>query len=243
MSKLPRILSEIIAHKEAMNARKSFKSVLEKPGLSVIAEIKRKSPSKGVLAEISDPKKLAEKYILDGASAISVLTDEAFFGGSFKDLQVVSSCAVPVLCKDFILHKNQIIEAKLHQANAILLIVAVFEYDMLRFKRLYDFAQQLSLDVLVEVHTLEELEAVLEMGVDIIGINNRNLETFEVDINTALTLKAHIPEGVLTVAESGIASKDACDQLIVAGFDGVLIGEAFVKVGGAHFSGDANEPN
>jgi indole-3-glycerol phosphate synthase len=203
----------------------------------VIAEIKRKSPSKGSLASIKDPVELAKRYVLGGASALSILTDEAFFGGSINDLTQVADAlrnqSIPIIRKDFIIDQLQIAEAAVAGASAVLCIVSVLGTQT---KALLEFAHSLNLDVLVEIHDQEELKIALESGADIIGINNRNLHTFDVDTNRALQIVASIPDNIIKVAESGITDSLAARQYYQAGFGAVLIGEALVKSNDpAHF--------
>lgn len=208
---------------------KSFKKSLCNDSLSIIAEIKRKSPSKGNLALITDPVALAKQYVEGGASAISVLTDETFFSGSIDDLiQVASALSElnpPVLRKDFIIDKRQIDEAYNAGADAILAIVAVLGN---RTKEIIEYANVRNLDVLVEVHDEYELDMALVSGAEIIGINNRNLKTFQIDTQVSLQLVGAIPKNIIKVAESGILSPELAKQYRQAGFDAVLIGEALV---------------
>lgn len=225
-------LVEIIARKkkevEKLCHRPSFKDALTAPGLSVIAEIKRKSPSKGHISEIRDPVALAQSYQAGSASAISVLTDKEGFGGSLHDLSAVSAACpnMPVLRKDFIVHPLQLIESMRAGADAVLLIVAVLQQQTADFIK---EAKRLHLDVLVEVHTEAELEIALNAEADIIGINNRNLNTFEVDLKTAEHLVKNIPAGIIKVAESGIKRPEDTRLMHELGFDAVLIGEALVQ--------------
>lgn len=211
-------------------AVKSFKSSLKQSSLSVIAEIKRRSPSKGPLADIQDAVKLAQTYVEGGANAISVLTDERFFGGCLKDLSNVSLALnakpQPVLRKDFIINEIQIAEAILAGADAILVIVAVLG---MRTKDMVLKARELNIDALVEVHNHEELELALESGAEIIGINNRDLKTMHMNTNLAFELVGSIPDGIVKVAESGILDPSLAQEYYQAGFDAVLIGEALVK--------------
>lgn len=208
----------------------SFKQAIQASSFSVIAEIKRQSPSKGMLAPIPDPSALAERYILSGASALSVLTDQPFFGGSLHDLIQVARYAakqnIPVLRKDFIVDAIQIAEAALSGASAVLLIVAVLGN---KIKPLLEFAHSLQLDVLVEIHDENELQIALSSGADIIGINNRDLKTFVVDTEHALNLRKEIPDHIIKVAESGITQPLLANRYRDAGFHAVLIGEALVK--------------
>ncbi|MCH9633449.1 MAG: Indole-3-glycerol phosphate synthase [Chlamydiae bacterium] len=206
---------------------KLFEKALCSEKLSVIAEIKRKSPSKGPLSPIENPVKLAHQYMQAGANALSILTDASFFGGSIEDLKSVSKTlnCPPILRKDFIIDPYQIAETKKMGATAILLIVAVVQK---RLKEYQEIAHQLGLDCLVEVHNEEELEIALDAKSPIIGINNRNLKTFEVDLNISRKVIKKIPEKVIKVAESGIMKLDDAKQLKEWGFDCVLIGEMLV---------------
>ncbi|MFZ1084872.1 MAG: indole-3-glycerol phosphate synthase TrpC [Terracidiphilus sp.] len=201
-------------------------------GPAVIAEIKKASPSKGLIRADFEATELARSYFAGGAAALSVLTDEPFFQGSLRNLEMASA-AVPLPClrKDFIVDAYQIAEARAHHADAILLIAAALEDDEL--KRFSQAAHALSLDVLVEVHTAEELDRVLdalgESGADAIGVNNRNLKTFEVHLETSLELAERIPVGVVSVTESGIATPADLARLRTAGFDAFLIGESLMR--------------
>ena len=208
---------------------KSLRHALKNEKLSVIAEIKRRSPTKGKIAAIKNPVSLAMEYIYGGANAISVLTDNFFFGGSLQDMMAVSRAlkdiACPVLRKDFIVDKYQIYEAVAAGADAVLLIVAVLGD---KTKEFLEIANDMNIEALVEVHTKIELEFAIESGAEIIGINNRDLNTFQVDINRSLELVGLIPEGVVKVSESGVSSPDTAKKLKDAGFDAVLVGEALV---------------
>lgn len=217
------LLAKPMSHhyfKQALNATTS---------LAVIAEIKRRSPSKGNLATIAQPVELAKKYISGGAKAISILTDETFFGGHLNDLHQVTDTfkpnVAPVLRKDFIIDKIQIAEAYVANASAILLIVAVVKN---KLKELLDYAHAIGLDVLVEVHDMAELQLAIDCHAEIIGINNRNLKTFVVDTACAERLIKHIPKHIITVAESGILTHAQARRYHEAGFNAVLIGEALV---------------
>lgn len=207
----------------------SFKNALQSSSLSVIAEIKRRSPSKGMLAPILDPCNLAERYILGGANALSILTDNEFFGGHIDDLVQVAKTvhrqSIPIIRKDFIIDNVQIAEAAVAGASAVLCIVAVLG---LKTKALLEFARSMHIDVLVEIHNHEELNIALDCGADIIGINNRNLKTFILDNNCALQLVTAIPDTIIKVAESGIRDPLLAQHYYQAGFDAVLIGEALV---------------
>lgn len=208
--------------------RKSFKETLLRNSPAIIAEIKRRSPSKGDLASIADVSALALQYAQGGAAAISVLTD-AEFGGSLKDLQqvatVLQASETAVLRKDFVLESIQIEEAILTGADAILLIVAILKEKTVELLRT---ANQLGIETIVEVHNLEELKYALSIDAQIIGVNNRNLTSFTVDPNIALQLKSHIPQEVLAIAESGIQTPDEAKIYIDAGYHALLIGESLV---------------
>jgi indole-3-glycerol phosphate synthase len=201
-------------------------------GIAVIAEIKKASPSKGLIRADFDVAKLARSYFAGGAAALSVLTDEPFFQGSLRNLELASA-AVPLPClrKDFTVDDYQIVEARAHCADAILLIAAALtDAELGRFSQA---AHSLSLDVLVEVHTAAELDRVLdtlgETGADVIGVNNRDLGTFDVRLETSLELAERIPRCVVRVAESGIATTEDVARLRAAGFDAFLIGESLMR--------------
>ncbi len=201
-------------------------------GVAVIAEIKKASPSKGLIRADFDAAKLARSYFAGGAAALSVLTDEPFFQGSLRNLELASAAApLPCLRKDFTVDEYQIVEARAHGGDAILLIAAALtDGEVQRFAQL---ARELLLDVLVEVHTAAELDRVLntlgETGADAIGVNNRDLGTFEVRLETSLELVGRIPRGVVRVAESGIATAEDMARLRAAGFDAFLIGESLMR--------------
>lgn len=196
--------------------------------LSIIAEIKRASPSKGRIANHIDPIKLAKDYERFGATAISVLTDSTYFKGSFTDLKAVSQAVnIPVLCKDFIIDPIQIDHAKVSGAQIILLIVAALSPEQLT--SLYKYAKSLSLDVLVEVHNRAELDQALNLGAKIIGINNRNLKTFTVDLMTTERLIQHIDnDDLIVVSESGLKTRKDIEQVAKAGAKAILVGETFM---------------
>ncbi|HMD76180.1 MAG TPA: indole-3-glycerol phosphate synthase TrpC [Terracidiphilus sp.] len=201
-------------------------------GPAVIAEIKKASPSKGLIRGDFDVAWLAGRCQAGGAAALSVLTDEPYFQGSLRNLELASAAAVlPCLRKDFTVDEYQIVEARAHRGDAILLIAAALRDDEL--KRFAQAARGLELDVLVEVHTGEELERVLdtlgETGADAIGVNNRDLKSFEVRLETSLELVERIPAGVARVAESGISTVEDLARLRRAGFDAFLIGESLMR--------------
>jgi indole-3-glycerol phosphate synthase len=199
---------------------------------AIIAEIKKASPSKGLIRADFDAAELARSYYSGGAAALSVLTDEPYFQGSLRNLQLASAAvSLPCLRKDFIVDEYQIAEARAHCADAILLIAAALTDNEL--KRFSATAHALSLDVLVEVHTGDELDRVLsslgESGADAIGVNNRDLKTFDVHLETSLMLVEQIPSAVVRVAESGIATPEDLARLRTAGFDAFLIGESLMR--------------
>jgi indole-3-glycerol phosphate synthase len=201
-------------------------------GPAIISEIKKASPSKGLIREDFDVAWLAGRYQAGGASVLSVLTDEPFFQGSLRNLELASAAvALPCLRKDFMVDEYQIAEARAHHGDAILLIAAALTDS--EMKRFSETAHSLALDVLVEVHTGEELDRVLdilgETGADAIGVNNRDLKSFEVNLETSLRLVERIPSGVVRVAESGIASREDLARLRAAGFDAFLIGESLMR--------------
>lgn len=199
---------------------------------AIIAEIKKASPSKGLIRGDFDVKWLAMRYAEGGAAALSVLTDEPYFAGSLLNLEIASGAAnLPCLRKDFMVDEYQIIEAKAHCADAILLIVAAL--DDRDLKRFSEVARGYSLDVLVEVHTDDELDRALnvlgESGADAIGVNNRDLKTFAIQMETSLKLVLRMPRSVVRVAESGITTAEDIERLRGAGFDAFLIGESLMR--------------
>jgi len=202
-------------------------------GTAVIAEIKKASPSRGLIRADFDAAALARSYFAGGAAALSVLTDAPFFQGSLRDLEAASAAAVPLPClrKDFMVDEYQVAEARAHGADAILLIAAALSDSEL--VGLAAAAREWELDVLVEVHTGDELDRVLnalgESGADAIGVNNRDLKTLQVRLETSLELIDRIPKSVIRVAESGIARPADLARLRVAGFDAFLIGESLMR--------------
>jgi indole-3-glycerol phosphate synthase len=200
------------------------------PGLSVIAEVKRRSPSKGDLADIPDPAALASTYAAGGADAISVLTEARRFNGSLEDLRAVRAAVdTPLLRKDFIVTSYQVLEARDAGADLVLLIVAAL--DDATLARLHAEARELGLTVLVEVHDEAEIDRALAVGAELVGVNARNLKTLEVDPATFGRLAGFLPHGVVKVAESGIAGPDDAARYAAEGADVVLVGEALVKDG------------
>src|SRR6266498_3926592 len=201
----------------------------ESPRLKIIAEFKRRSPSVGIIRNDRSASDIAPSYERGGACAISVLTDETHFGGSIADLRAVrSSTNVPILRKDFIIDPNQIYEGAIAGADAVLLIVAAMDDRLLR--ELREVAEdQLGLDALVEVHTSIELRSALAAGAKIIGINNRNLQTFQVSLETSERLIAEAPRDRIMVSESGLQDAESLRRLDVLGFRGFLIGETLMR--------------
>lgn len=200
------------------------------PGLSVIAEVKRSSPSKGALADIPDPAALAAEYAAGGAGAISVLTERRRFGGSLADLMAVRKAVdTPLLRKDFIVTDYQLWEAR--AAGADLALLMVVSLDDAELAHLHGLALELGLTPLVEVHTAEETRRAVDLGAQLIGVNNRNLQTLEVDIAQFETLAGLIPDDRVKVAESGILGVADVERVAAAGADVILVGEALVKHG------------
>ncbi|RQD74901.1 MAG: indole-3-glycerol phosphate synthase TrpC, partial [Candidatus Syntrophonatronum acetioxidans] len=208
--------------------RRDFRGSLERnAGRAVIAEIKRSSPSKGVLSREKDPLERAVTYEKSGAAALSILTEEDFFAGSLEDLtRVKGAVKIPVLRKDFIISEYQVYESRSRGADALLLIASILPEEDLR--SLLEISYSLSLDPLVEVHTREDLEKALNCGADIIGINNRDLKTFQTSLEVTLELVARIPANLLVVSESGIKDFYDIKKLREAGVDAFLIGEALM---------------
>ncbi|WP_066300604.1 indole-3-glycerol phosphate synthase TrpC [Bacillus sp. FJAT-29937] len=221
---------ELDIHDQPLRKKRSFlKKLQQRDSLAIIAEFKRASPSKGDINLGADPKVQAQSYIEFGADAISVLTDTPFFKGGFEDLSLVREAVdAPLLCKDFIIDEVQILKAKSSGANLILLIAAALEEE--RLKELYTFAINNGLEVLMEVHNEDELLKVLRTGAQIIGVNNRDLKTFTVDLAITEKLAPKIKAaGAFLISESGIKTEEDVQRVIDAGADGILVGEAFMK--------------
>ncbi|HEX4059134.1 MAG TPA: indole-3-glycerol phosphate synthase TrpC [Galbitalea sp.] len=198
--------------------------------VKIIAEVKRASPSRGVMAEITDPAALAASYETGGASAISVLTEGRRFGGSLEDLeQVRATVSIPVLRKDFIADPYQVFEARAAGADLVLLIVAALEQSAL--KQLYDLIGELGMTALVETHSAEEVSRSLDIGAQVVGVNARNLSTFGLDRDLFGSLADSIPSGVIRVAESAVKTPADVAHYRAAGADVVLVGEALVTTG------------
>lgn len=208
--------------------RRGFRRVLSRPGRHVIAEVKRTSPSQGVIREDFDPLAIASRYEASGATALSVLTEERFFNGSLAYLSgIAATVSLPLLRKDFTLDPYHLVEARGFGADAVLLIAAILEER--EMAALQAEARSLSLDVLVEVHSQTELETALNIGASMIGINNRNLHTFEVDLGVAEALLPGIPAEVLAVCESGIKDVEHVERLEAAGGKVFLVGETLMR--------------
>ncbi len=213
---------------ETRRGRRDFRAALLSRQPAVIAEFKTASPSKGVLAADADPGAMARAYEAAGAAAISVLTDEEFFRGSLDDLSIARGAVrLPVLRKDFTIDEYHVAEAAANCADAILLIAAILE--PARVRRLREYAERLGLAALVEVHDETELAAALDSGAGIIGVNNRNLRTFQVTLETSLRLAEKIPAGTVKISESGIRSAADVRKLRDAGYNGFLVGEHLMK--------------
>jgi indole-3-glycerol phosphate synthase len=197
-------------------------------GPAIIAELKKASPSKGLIRENFEAAVLAQSLESGGAAALSVLTDEPYFQGSLRNLELASSVtSLPCLRKDFIVDVYQIVEARAHRADAILLIVAALsDKELAQFTNL---AHQHELDVLCEVHSAEELDRAIDLGCDAYGVNNRDLRTFEVSLETSLRLADRLPAGAVRVAESGIHTAEDIERLRSAGFEAFLIGESLMR--------------
>ncbi|TDT71868.1 indole-3-glycerol phosphate synthase [Hypnocyclicus thermotrophus] len=205
----------------------NFYNAMKKEGLSIIGEVKKASPSKGIIRESFNPIEIAKEYnnIVD---AMSILTEENFFMGKAEYLKDISNNVdIPLLRKDFIIDPIQIYEAKYLGASAILLIVSILSDD--EIKNFYSLAKELELDCLVEIHNLKELNRALNIDVDIIGINNRNLKDFSVSLNTTLELSQYIEKNKILISESGIFDKNDIKHLKKGNIDGILVGESFMK--------------
>jgi indole-3-glycerol phosphate synthase len=246
MSVLDEIIAGVVEDLEARRARRPLDDLvaavatmapaldplpaLRAPGLSVIAEVKRSSPSKGALAPIDDPAALAAEYAAGGAAAISVLTEQRRFGGSLADLSAVRAAVrTPLLRKDFVVTEYQLWEGRAAGADLALLIVAALSQPQL--VGLLGLAGQLGVTCLVEAHTADEVRRALDAGATLIGVNNRDLKTLEVDLSHFQELAELIPDGPVKVAESGILGIDDAARMRDAGADAVLVGELLVRSG------------
>ncbi len=243
---VPDILARIVDHKRSTLARsrsnradlerlaagrspaRDFRGALTAAPPAIISEIKKASPSRGVFTEDFHPAAIAGMYASGGAAALSVLTDEEFFKGKLGDLEAArAAVTIPVLRKDFTIDEFHVIEAAAHGADAILLIAAILDVAQLRGFR--ELAARYGMAALVEVHDDHELDAALESGAEIVGVNNRNLHTFQVSLDTSLRLVEKMPAGVIKVAESGIHSRADVGRLQAAGFHAFLVGEHLMK--------------
>ncbi|HYI94700.1 MAG TPA: indole-3-glycerol phosphate synthase TrpC [Bryobacteraceae bacterium] len=246
-SAVPDILARIVQHKKAelenvttpmselegrafasIQSRRDFAAALRAKKPAIIGEIKKASPSKGLLTSDFRPAANAIEYEAGGAAALSILTDQQFFQGSLNDLQMArSAVAIPALRKDFTISEYHVIEAAANGADAILLIAAILTTDEMRCYR--ELATRFRMAALVEVHDDAELDSALDSGAQIIGVNNRNLHTFEVRLETSFHLARRIPADLIKVSESGIENRSQIDQLRDAGFDAFLIGEHLMR--------------
>jgi indole-3-glycerol phosphate synthase len=222
-------LAELERTISARREGRPFNEALASPGISVIAEYKRRSPAAGDLPRGADPvERLVGAYERGGAAALSILTESDHFGGSVADLRAARAATdLPILRKDFTVDRYQLYEAAAVQADAVLLVVAVLEPDEL--ERLHSEAQALDLDCLVEVHDADELETALEIDAEVIGINNRNLADFTVDLANTFELLADVPAGKTVVSESGIRTRQQIEDLEEVGVDAVLVGEILMR--------------
>lgn len=227
------VLSEIIAKKRERLRRRAnphaFFRALSADGINIIAEFKRRSPSKGMIREGANPIEIARAYQAGGAVAMSVLTEEDYFAGSLDDLrQVKSTVDLPVLRKDFIVDEYQVYESAVTGADAILLIVAALDDEVLsQLRRLAE--DELGMDALVEVHTSDEMKRAAACGAKLIGVNNRDLRTFAVSLDTSLSLAREAPSDALLISESGLNNATDLQRLYDAGYRGFLIGETLMR--------------
>jgi indole-3-glycerol phosphate synthase len=207
-----------------------LKALADKQRVNIIAEFKRRSPSKGDIRSAANPVKTARAYQSGGAAAVSVLTEEDYFGGSLEDLRSIrQAISLPILRKDFIFEDYQVYESAASNADALLLIVAALDDDtLLRLRRVAE--DELQMDALVEVHTADEMHRAVACGAKLIGVNNRSLQTFEVSLETSVQLAALPPKDAVLISESGIESADDVDQLRVLGYRGFLIGENLMRL-------------
>ncbi len=247
---VPDILARIVGHKRADLAHLSamrpelerraadrspardFRAALQAQPPAIIAEVKKASPSKGVFTGDYLPVKIAQSYAAGGAAALSILTDAQFFQGTLDDLALAREAVrIPVLRKDFTVDEIHVVEAAAHGADAVLLIAAILTVSEMR--RFRELAASYGMAALVEVHDADELRSAMDSGADLIGVNNRNLHTFDVDFTTSLRLADRIPGSAVKVAESGIHSFEDVRRLRAAGFDAFLVGEHLMKSGDA----------
>ena len=221
-------LSDLESRLEGRGDDRPFKEALVRPGLSVIAEFKRRSPSAGEIRPGADVSETVSAYERGGAAALSILTEDGGFGGAVDDLRAARGASeLPILRKDFVVDRYQLVEAAVFGADAVLLIVAALDPNDLA--TLFEEAQGLDLDTVVEVHDEADLGLALDLDVDVIGINNRNLRDFSVDTETTEALITDVPAGKTVVAESGYRNRDQVEELERIGVDAVLIGEALMR--------------
>ena len=223
LEELKKEVSELETNKEF-----PFKEALRDPQIAIIAEVKRASPSKGLIAEDFDYIKIAKEYESAGASAISVLTEPYFFQGSNDYLkEIAQTVSIPILRKDFVIDEYMIWEAKLLGASAVLLIVSIL--DIVQLKKYLDLAHDLGLSAIVETHDGNEIRTAMNVGAEIIGVNNRNLADFTVDIENSINLRRCVSDNLIFISESGIKTKDDVTRLKENNVDAVLIGETLMK--------------
>jgi indole-3-glycerol phosphate synthase len=223
------VKAEAQRSRDAMRPHALRKALVDADQINIIAEFKRRSPSKGIIRSDADPKLIAAQYESGGAVAVSVLTEEDYFDGSLNDLRAVrQTIALPILRKDFILDEYQVYESAAAGADALLLIVASLNDDVLRHLRSIT-EDDLEMDALVEVHNAEEMRRAIDCGAKLIGVNNRNLATFEVSLQTSIELAVLAPAGSVLISESGIETVADIERLREAGCRGFLIGETLMK--------------
>jgi indole-3-glycerol phosphate synthase len=223
-----RLDTEGVVHRDSSPGGRDFVAALARPGLQVIAEFKRRSPSAGPLGMELDAGAQAAAYLEGGAAAISVLTEPRYFAGSIGDLEAVREAVdLPILRKDFIVDERQVAESRAIGADALLLIVAAL--DRPRLKSLLAETRKSGIAALVEAHDEREARIAVELGADLIGVNNRNLQTFETDLAVAERVAEQLPAGRILVAESGVSTPAGANRMSVAGYDAILVGEALVR--------------
>jgi len=218
------------AHNQRAQLRShALRNALSRAGVNIIAEFKRRSPSRGSIKAAADPELMAREYEKGGAAALSVLTEPDYFDGSLHDLQRArAATGLPILRKDFIVDEYQVYESAAASADALLLIVAALnDRELCSLRQLTE--DNLGMDALVEVHTADEMKRAIDCGATIIGVNNRNLATFEVSLDTSIALAAHATSGSILISESGIETADDIRRLRAAGFSGFLIGETLMR--------------
>ena len=226
-----RPFSDLDRQARSLGSPRGFVEAMTAPGMSLIAEVKRRSPSKGEIRAVIDPAEVAIAYQRGGARVVSVLTEPEFFSGSLEDLAAArAAISLPVLRKDFLLAPYQVAEARAAGADAVLLIVAALP-DRGRFAEMAAAAADYAMGVLIEIHDEAELEQALEVHPRVLGVNQRDLRTFAVDKGLAIRLRAQVPAGVALVAESGIAGRADVQALEAAGIEGVLVGETLMRSG------------